>query len=254
MEQANSKPTVLQDGAAAGRWRGRWIALLLGAGLLVLAARRLPVERWLDAARGWVESTGPLAFAAYVAVYVAAALLLVPGTLATLAAGPLFGLWRGTAAVSLASTTAAALAFLIARYVAREAVAARARREPRFAAVDRAIGAKGWRIVALLRLSPLFPYTILNYLFGLTAIRFWPYVAATWLAMLPATFLYVYLSYAGAQGLTAVAEADTGVSGKAVLTAIGLVATAAATIYVTRFAMRAVRAETGLGEPPEGPR
>jgi uncharacterized membrane protein YdjX (TVP38/TMEM64 family) len=227
---------------------------LLGAAVVLLAARSLPVGSWLDAARGWVESTGPLAFAVYVAVYVASVLLLIPGTLATLAAGPLFGLWLGTAAVSLASTTAAALAFLIARHGAREAVAERARREPRFAAVDRAVGARGWRIVALLRLSPFFPYPLLNYLFGLTAIRFWPYLAATWVAMLPATFLYVYLSHAGAQGLSAAgAEVESGAGAKAALAGIGLAATAAATVYVTRLARRAVRAaEAGVAEPAEG--
>jgi uncharacterized membrane protein YdjX (TVP38/TMEM64 family) len=245
MEQDDPKSNALESGGGAGRW----LALLLGAALVLLAARRLPIGSWLDAARGWVESAGPLAFAAYVAVYVASVLLLIPGTLATLAAGPLFGLWLGTAAVSLASTTAAALAFLIARYAARAAVAARARREPRFAAVDRAIGAKGWRIVALLRLSPFFPYPILNYLFGLTPIRFWPYVAATWLAMLPATFLYVYLSHAGAQGLAGV---EVGVSVETVLIGLALVVTVAVTIYVTRLALRAVRVEAGPGEPAEG--
>ena len=250
MEQPTEKPDARRGGAPL-RSRG-WIALGLGAALLFFAARERPLESWLDSARGWVGSLGPLALAGYVAIYVAAALLLVPGTVVTLAAGPLFGLWLGTAAVSFASTAAAALAFLIARYLARDAVAERARSDPRFAAVDRAIGAKGWRIVALLRLSPLFPYSLGNYLYGLTAIRFWPYVLASWLAMLPATFLYVYLSCAGAVGLAAAGEGAPALeSGRAVLFVVGLAATAAVTVYVTRLALRALRVEVALDQQRE---
>jgi uncharacterized membrane protein YdjX (TVP38/TMEM64 family) len=246
MEQATRR----SDAGGTRARRGRWIALALCAALLVVAARWLPLGAWLAELRGWVGSFGPLAVAVYVAIYVVAALLLVPGTLVTLAAGPLFGLWGGMAAVSVASTTAAALAFLIARYVARDAVARRARRDPRFEAIDRAIGAKGWRIVALLRLSPLFPYSIGNYLYGITAIRFWPYVAASWVAMLPATFLYVYLGHAGALGLAAAGGAATaGDRGKLALTLVGLLATAVVTVYVTRIALRAVRAATGTAGP-----
>ena len=115
----------------------------------------------------------------------------------TVAAGALFGSVVGVVVVSLASTTGAALAFLVARYLARDAVLRWVRRNPRYDAIDRAIGEGGWRVVALLRLSPLVPFNLQNYLYGLTAIRFWPCVLTSWAAMLPGTVVYVYLGHAG---------------------------------------------------------
>jgi uncharacterized membrane protein YdjX (TVP38/TMEM64 family) len=145
----------------------------------------------------------------------------------------------------VASTTAAALAFLIARYFAREAIEKKAAGNPKFDAIDRAIGAKGWKIVALLRLSPAIPFSLGNYLYGLTSIRFWPYVLSSWIAMLPGTFLYVYLGHAGAQGLQA-AAGETADTGRLVLLGVGLVATIAVTIYVTVLALRAIREQTDI--------
>ena len=109
----------------------------------------------------------------------------------------------GTIIVSLASTTGAALAFVIARYLARDSVARWVRRSPRFEAIDRAIGEEGWKIVALLRLSPAVPFNLQNYLYGLTKIRFWPCVLTSWAAMLPGTLMYVYLGVVGRAGLEA---------------------------------------------------
>src|SRR6202162_5481595 len=128
---------------------------------------------------------GPAGMALYGAVYVAAVLLFVPGIVLTLGAGFLFGLGWGIVVVSLASTIAAALAFLIARYLARGAVERLARKNPKFSAIDRAIGKEGWKILALLRLSPLVPFSLSNYIYGLTSVRFAPYLATSWAAMLP---------------------------------------------------------------------
>ena len=133
--------------------RTRWIvALILLVGLFA-AARALPVERWLEDMRGWIDGFGALGMLVFVVIYVIGAVLFVPGSALTLAAGAMFGLWWGTAIVSVASTTAAAIAFLIARSFARSAVEQRVAGNPRFSAIDRAIGKGGWRIVGLLRLS-----------------------------------------------------------------------------------------------------
>jgi len=227
----------------------RWIsAAVIVLGLLAIV-RALPVARGIELLRDRADGLGPPGMLVFGLAYVMAALLFVPGSALTLAAGAVFGPGWGTLVVSLASTSAAALAFLIARYFAREKVAALARKHPRFHAVDRAIGARGWRIVALLRLSPAMPFSAGNYLYGLTAVRFWPYVAASWLGMLPGTFLYVYLGHAGGAGLSAVgAERGGGRSaGEWAMLAVGLAATVVVTVYVTRVARRALREQGGLG-------
>ncbi|MBW3597529.1 MAG: DUF547 domain-containing protein, partial [Planctomycetes bacterium] len=149
--------------------------------------------------------------------------------------------------------TGAAVAFLIARYLARERVRRYLERSPRLAAVDEAIGQKGWKIVALLRLSPAVPFNLQNYLYGVTAVRFWPYVLASWIAMLPGTFLYVYL---GSLGAAAAQEGPGASAGQWAMRIVGLLATVAVTVYITRLAQRAIREKTAIEEKPpesEGP-
>lgn len=232
----------------------RWIALvIIGLSLLALA-RVVSVQELLDSFQHWLDGLGPLGIFVFVAVYVLAALMFVPGSVLTAASGALFGLAWGTAAVSAASTLAAALAFLIARHLARDAVERKAATNPRFRAIDRAIGQGGWRIIALLRLSPAIPFSLGNYLFGLTPVRFWPYIVASWLAMLPGTFLYVYLGYVGRQGLTAAGGSSAGSPGQLSLLVAGLVATGVVIVYVTRLARRALRdsAEIDTQAAPSG--
>lgn len=232
----------------------RWIALvIIGLSLLGLA-RVVPVQELLDSFQHWLDGLGPLGIFVFVAVYVLAALMFVPGSVLTAASGALFGLVWGTAAVSAASTLAAALAFLIARHLARDAVERKAATNPRFRAIDRAIGQGGWRIIALLRLSPAIPFSLGNYLFGLTPVRFWPYIVASWLAMLPGTFLYVYLGYVGRQGLATAGGSSAGSPGQLALMVAGLVATGVVIVYVTRAARRALResAEIETQATPSG--
>lgn len=210
----------------------------LGAGAAVLglvaAGRLLPLREWVLAFREYVAGLGPAGGVLYGLVYVVAALLFVPGVLLTLGAGFAFGLAWGTVLVSAASTVAAAGAFLIARYAARAKVEALARRNAKFGAVDRAIAKNGWKVVALLRLSPLIPFSISNYLYGLTAVRFVPYVAASWAAMLPATVLYVALGAAGAS-LSGGREKSPW---EWALLGTGLAATVAVTVILSRLARR----------------
>ena len=196
-----------------------------------------------DATRalGWL---GPVA---YGAAYTLAALAFVPGSALTLGAGAIFGPWLGLVVVSLASTTAAALAFLIARNLARHRVESLTRSYPRFQAVDRAIAEGGWKVVALLRLSPAMPFSAGNYLFGLTAVRFWPYVLTSWVFMLPGAFLYISLGHAGR---VAVSGSERTPAEWALLGA-GLLATVAVTAYVSRLARRAMSRQGALAGPPE---
>ena len=216
----------------------KWILLGLAVLGIAAAAHFLPVAAWTKQLEAWISGLGGAGYVVFYAIYVVAALLFVPGAALTIAAGFLFGILRGGVIVWAAATTAAALAFLIARHLARGAVEARARKDPRFTAIDKAIGERGWKIVALLRLSPAVPFSLSNYFYGLTAIRFGPYVLTSWLAMLPGTVLYVYLGAAG--------KAATRGSGRTGLEnaylALGLAATIAVTVYLTRVARKTLRA------------
>ena len=177
----------------------------------------------------------------FIPLYVAACVFFIPGSILTLSAGFLFGVVRGSMYVSVAATLGATLAFLIGRYFARQWVAARLANYPKFKAIDEAVAQEGWKIVALTRLSPVFPFNLLNYGFGLTKVRVRDYVLASWAGTLPGTILYVYLgSLAG--DLTRVA---TGAAKRSpavrLLYAVGLLATIAVAVYVTRVSNRALK-------------
>jgi uncharacterized membrane protein YdjX (TVP38/TMEM64 family) len=197
----------------------------------------------------FIAAAGPAGPAVFIAAYAAAAVALVPASLLTVAAGVLFGPALGTAVVSAASTAGAGAAFLIGRYAARPAVERRLLGDPRFAAADAAIGREGAKIVLLLRLSPLFPYGLLNYALSLTAVDFWPYMGASWLGMLPGTVAYVFIGGAG----RAAAEGAAGEGGGAAQLAmygLGAAATLGASVYAARVAGAALAA--AQGEEPLG--
>jgi uncharacterized membrane protein YdjX (TVP38/TMEM64 family) len=218
----------------------KWIGLGLAVAGVFAASRLLPVGEWVRAFRDWAGGLGVSGRALYALVYAVATVLLFPASLLTVAAGFAFGLGWGIAVVWVGATVGAALAFLIARHVARERVEKAARKREDFRAIDRAIGEKGWKIVALLRLSPLVPFSLSNYLYGLTAIRFGPYVLASAAGMLPGTVLYVYLGVAG----RAAAAASTGEARSPLEWAAlgaGLAATVVATVLITRMARRELR-------------
>jgi uncharacterized membrane protein YdjX (TVP38/TMEM64 family) len=234
----------------------RWISVALIVLGLLLIARHVPVEAAVQALQGQIDKLGLWGPVLFGLVYVILVLLLVPGSALGLAAGALFGPLLGTVVVSLASTTAAALAFLISRYLARDRVARVLARSARLGAIDRAVSEGGWKIVALLRLSPAVPFTLQNYLYGLTGIHFWPYVLTSWLTMLPGTFLYVYLGHAGRVGLEAAAGARQRSPAEWAFLGLGLVATVAVTVYVTRLARKAIREQAPLAPAealPTGP-
>ncbi|MEE8143428.1 MAG: DUF547 domain-containing protein [Planctomycetota bacterium] len=217
--------------------------ILIVAGILALV-KALPLGEGISQLQGWVQGLGVWGPVVWGLLYILFALAFIPGSLLTMAAGALFGLVWGPITVSIASTTAGALGYLIARHLARDKVKEQARKYPRFAAVDRAIESGGWKIVGMLRLSPAFPYSVSNYLYGLTAIRFWPYVVTSWIAMLPGTFMYVYFGRAG----LSLAEAGQTPSTRT-LTWVGLLLTVVVTVYITRLAGRTIREELAKVDP-----
>jgi uncharacterized membrane protein YdjX (TVP38/TMEM64 family) len=221
---------------------GRLVALVVIVIGLLVAARFLPVQQWLRSCNDWVGQMGATGIFIFVAVYAAATVLLAPGAILTIGAGFAFGLWKGFLAVSAGATFGAALAFLVARFIARDKIEAMARRSDKFQRIDNAIGKQGAKLVFLLRLSPVIPFNLSNYFYGLTAVKFWPYVLASWIGMMPGTFLYVYIGTAGKAAVSA-AGGEAVKQGWQYWTfmSIGLVATIAVTIWVTKIARDALK-------------
>jgi len=223
-----------QTKASSSRWK--WL-VYAGIIMTVLAlARYFNAQELLRRALDWVAQLGPWGAVLFTLIYIAAAVLLIPGSVLTMGAGAMFGLVGGTLVVSLASTAAATVAFLVGRHLAREAVRRRIEGNARFDAIDRAVAAEGWKIVLLTRLSPVFPYTLLNYAFGLTQVKLGHYVLASWIGMLPGTVMYVYFGTLARAG----AEGRTRTLGEWVLYGVGLLATIGVTIFITRLARRAL--------------
>lgn len=226
----------MSDPASTGGSKKKWIvwgAIIVG---LFVAFQFLPIAEWLRFLREWIDSIGLWGPLAFVGIYFLASLLLLPGAAMTSLGGLLFGLGWGTVWVVVASNIAANVAFLIGRYFARDAVARRIEGNEKFAAVDRAVGNDGWKIVALTRLSPVFPFVLLNYAFGLTSVKWSHYALASLFGMLPGTVMYVYI---GSLGQLA-AESDEAGTGKVVMTVLGLVATIVVTVLITKRARKAL--------------
>lgn len=213
----------------------KWIGIGLAVLLFFAAGRLLPLSEWLRAFQGWVKALGPAGMLLYALLYIAVTLLLGPAWLLTLGAGFTYGLLRGVVLVWISATAGAALAFLIARHLARARVEAMARKNEKFEAIDRAIGEKGWKIVFLLRLSPVVPFVFSNYIYGLTRISFWPYVLASAAGMLPLTILYTYLGAAGQVAFSADRQRNPW---EWAILGLGLLATIIVTVYVSRLAKR----------------
>lgn len=182
----------------------------------------------------WIQSQGIWAPVLFVFVYAVAAVAFVPGSVLTLSAGAIFGVVKGVALVSLGSTGAAAISFLLGRFALRGWIEKKLSHKPAFKAIDEAVAREGWKMVLLLRLSPVFPFTLLNYGLGLTKIGFWPAVLASWIGMLPGTILYVYLG-----SIAQVATGETTTAQK-ILYGVGLLATLIVTVWITRIAKRAL--------------
>jgi uncharacterized membrane protein YdjX (TVP38/TMEM64 family) len=213
--------------------------LLLVAGFIALLvlARKLGGQDALRGALDWIRGLGPLGPVIFVPIYVIASVLFLPAFLLTIGAGAIFGVVKGSILVSIASTLGATCAFLVGRYVARSWIAHKIEGDRRFQAIDEAVGREGWKIVGLTRLSPVLPFVLLNYGFGITKVSLRDYVVASWIGMMPVTVMYVYLgsvagSLAGGERSRTPAEWF--------LYGLGLIATIAVAVLITRIARRAL--------------
>lgn len=217
-------------------FRWKWLLYLVAAVALAVAAKYFHVQGILKQTLDWVGQLGSWGVVIFIVIYVVATVLFIPGSVLTLGAGAVFGVVRGSVYVSIASTLGATAAFLVGRYLARDAIARKIEGNARFAAIDKAVANEGWKIVGLTRLSPVFPFTLLNYAFGLTRVKLGHYVLASWIGMLPGTVMYVYL---GSLAKAASGE-RTRTTGEWVLYGVGLLATVVVTIFVTRIAKKAL--------------
>ena len=193
----------------------------------------------------WVATLGVWGPIVFILGYAVAAVAFIPGSVLTLAAGAIFGLLDGIFYVFMAATLGSCLAFLVSRHLARGAVERKLANNPRFAAIDRAVSAQGRKIVFLLRLSPVFPFNLLNYALGLTNLRFVDYAIAAF-GMLPGTILYVYYGklVGDVAALAGGAAPERRVADYATLI-LGLVATIVVSTIVTRTARKALTEATG---------
>ena len=216
------------------------LALLLIA--VGVSALFLPVKDWAVASQSWLQTLGWIGPLVFVIAYVLATIFLIPGSALTLVAGAVFGLWIGSITVITGANLGALCAFLLSKTTWHQKAQTWAEGYPKFAALDRAISNNGFRMVLLTRLSPVFPFTLLNYFLGLTSVTTGAYVFGNLIGMLPATFLYVYLGSLAGETLSG-AVTNKVRTAQLILKIAGLVATLAVVIYVTRVAKKAIEAE-----------
>jgi pyruvate/2-oxoglutarate dehydrogenase complex dihydrolipoamide dehydrogenase (E3) component/uncharacterized membrane protein YdjX (TVP38/TMEM64 family) len=243
---------------ATGGGRGRLVVAALVVVALVAAVRLLPVNDWLLGFVTWIRDAGPTGMAVYVLAYVVACVLFLPGLILTLGGGFAYGVAVGVPLVWVAANLGAAVAFLLGRTLLREQIAARVAGNARFAAIDRAVGREGFKVVLLTRLSPAFPFNLLNYAYGLTTVSFRDYVLGSMLGMIPGTAMFVYLGSLLTSVTQIAAGAPAGGAAKQALTWLGAAATVAVTVVVTRLARRALDEVTAPAartatRPPSAP-
>ena len=216
------------------------IGFLILAGLLA-AAKIFPLQEYLKAVLVWIENLGPYGGLVFISLYITATVFFLPGSILTLGAGVVFGVVWGSIYVSIGATLGATGAFLVGRYIARDWVSDKVSGNTRFDAIDKAVGKEGWKIVGLTRLSPVFPFNLLNYAYGLTRVRLRDYFWASWIGMIPGTIMYVYI------GSLAGSLATLGEGGRVrspqewTLYGVGLLATLIVTVFVTKVAKKALQ-------------
>lgn len=225
--------------------KNKWIKPLAMVGvlavLLILAERYLGLQQRLVDALAWIEGLGLPGLAVFAVLYVLACVLMVPGLILTLGAGAIYGLGIGTALVSVSSTLGATAAFLVGRYFARSWVSKQIEGNESFAAIDTAVGREGWKIVGLTRLSPIFPFNLLNYAYGLTQVSLRDFVLASWVGMIPGTVMYVYIgSLAGDLASLGAETAEQPEGARWIINIVGFLATVLVTVYVTKIARKAL--------------
>lgn len=203
---------------------------------VVLALRALPVASWLEQFKSWVRDAGPIGYVLYALAYSVCCVFFIPAIALTLGAGAIFGFVKGSIIVVIGATIGATIAFLLARTIMRHRVEAMTADNAKFRALDRAITREGAKIVLLVRLAPVFPFTWVNYAFGLTGIDTVRYILATLVGIIPATCAFVYASDAAATAATSTLDRT-----KLIINIAGAVIAIAASVFVARVATKAIR-------------
>ena len=235
---------VVIEEAASAKEANNNVGFALGVAVVVALACAGVVFRedigvLMQGFMNYVDVLGPLGYALFLVGYVVLEVLAVPAFPLTMSAGALFGNAAGTLLVTTAATIAAGISFLIARYIARDKIAEMAENYPKFKAIDRALGEDSLRVVAIMRLSPLMPFALSNYLYGLTSVKFKPYVIGSFFGMMPGTFAYVSAGSASRQ----IAEGAIG-SDAILSTLFGVSLAILSASYVGKLASKAVAEET----------
>lgn len=252
--RAASDTTLTLFAEESTQLSARRIVTIVGLlALVIVAARVLPLARYLLGFVGWQRSAGTVGMMVYVAAYVTACVLFVPGSILTLGAGFAYGVLRGVAVVWIGANLGAALAFILGRTLLRSSIEVKVNGNPRFAAIDRAVGKAGFKIVLLTRLSPVFPFNLLNYAFGLTRVRLRDYLIGTALGIVPGTVMYVYLgSLITSLTELAAGKAPRGGTAKQAFYFAGLAITVIVTTYVTRIARSALYGASAESQGHQG--
>lgn len=241
------------------KYRYLRVALLILIGIILAAA---PVraqeavssggfnpQELLRNALQWVDDLGAIAPIAFILIYIIATVAFLPGSVLTLGAGVLFGVVKGSLYVFVGATIGATLAFLVGRYLARGWISKKIAGNQKFSAIDQAVGQEGFKIVALTRLSPIFPFNLLNYGLGVTGVSLKDYVLAS-VGMIPGTIMYVYIgSLAGSIAtIGGETQPDANPIAQWAIRIIGFAATVAVTLYVTKIAKKALDESIDGGE------
>ncbi|MBD2446244.1 TVP38/TMEM64 family protein [Nostoc sp. FACHB-152] len=224
------------------RFKGKFkfCLLIFLIAVLIIAAKFLNIQEFLHSLINQVNSLGIWGPVAYIGIYNLATLLFVPGSLLTLKGGCLFGLFWGSVYVLIAALIGATLAFLVGRYLSRDWVASQIDKHPKLQAIDLAVAQEGWKIVLLTRLCPIFPFNLLNYVFGVTQVSLKDYILGSF-GIIPGTVMYVYIgSLAGNLVMSNVPMTPEAQIYEQSMQVIGLIATVAVTIYITKVAQKAL--------------
>jgi uncharacterized membrane protein YdjX (TVP38/TMEM64 family) len=212
------------------------VGVLLVIATLIVIFHFLPIATWLKNFQTYVRGLGAIGYVVYIVVYAACVVAFVPASILTLGAGAIFGFVGGTIVVVIGATIGATLSFFLARTVMRKRIEAMTAKNAKFRALDRAIAAEGMKIVFLVRLAVVFPFTYINYAFGLTAIPLWRYVLATFIGIIPATAAFVFASSAA----TSAATTSTSSITKIIYIAGGVVAIIVS-VLIGRIATKAIK-------------
>lgn len=230
MASSNREASPLPPSSANRNFILLAVASLLGFVALIGAWFLLPMDEWLQHFSQWAQGLGTTGVVIVSIAYVICTVLLVPGVALTLAVAVAYG-WWALAICFFGGMTAALISFLISRYLARERVKRFLDKHPAMKAVDTVAHEESFKTIVLARLTPVTPFAVENYAFGVTGVRLGSFLLATAIGIIPGTIQNVWI---GVIGRTA-AEGSAGMMNWVLLT-VGLVATIVLTVWMTRQA------------------